>query len=305
MKENNSDRKVELEEVKKTETPETPKKTKAATADGEESKTKNVLNTVINVVLIIAIVVAVIATYVSFVSTSGNGVPNIFGLRLLSIQTDSMYPTLLPGDLIVDTAVKDTSELRPNDVITYWTVINGERVLNTHRIVNIYDGGGYLIFETKGDNNTASDPLTVHESEIVGIYKLRIPGVGKVFDYLQTSMGFLIVVVIPVFIFFLYHLVQFFRVLFEYQNVKNRIKFEQERGRTEDIIAAHEKAQAKKEADRAAMEAEIREKLRAEMMAQMDADKKAAEEAELREKLRAEILADMQNKSEEKSDSDQ
>ena len=269
----------------------------------EEKKAKKVLNTVINVVLIIAIVVAVIATYVSFVSTSGNGVPNIFGLRLLSIQTDSMYPTIDPGDLVIATGVEDPSTLRAvgkyldengneveyeGDIIAYWTIINGERVLNTHRIVGIYDGGGYLIFETKGDNNTTADPLTVHESEIVGQYKLKVPGVGKVFDYLQTSTGFLIVVVIPVFLFFLFHLVQFFRVLFEYQNVKNRIKFEQERGRTEDLIAAAQAtAQATAQAavnqsqaiDRAAIEAELREQLRAELLASMAAEKSAAEKA--------------------------
>lgn len=241
---------------------------------GKEKKPHRVLNTVINVVLVIAIIVAAICTYVSFVTTSGNGVPNIFGLRLLSIQTDSMYPELLSGDLIIGTDV-EPEDLRKGDIITYWTVINGERVLNTHRINEIYDGGGYLIFETKGDNNNSVDPLTVHESEVVGQYKMRIPGIGKVFNYLQTSTGFLVVVVIPVFIFFIYHLVQFFRVLFEYQNVKNRIKYEQERGRTEDMIAAHEQEKAQKEADRAAMEAEIREKLRAEILASMQKDQSA------------------------------
>ena len=252
----------------------------------EEKKSKKVLNTVINVILIFAIVVAVIATYVSFVSTSGNGVPNIFGIRLLSIQTDSMYPTISPGDLVIATGVKDPSTLRKKsadyegDIITYWTIINGERVLNTHRIVEIYDGGGYLIFQTKGDNNTLEDPLTVHESEVVGQYKAQIPGVGKVFDYLQTSTGFLIVVVIPVFLFFLFHLVQFFRVLFEYQNVKNRIKYEQERGRTEDLIAAAQtNAAMTQAADRAAIEAELREKLKAELLASMAAEKAAAEQA--------------------------
>lgn len=250
------------------------------TEEQEQSKSKRILNTVINVVLIIAIVVAVVATYVSFVSTSGNGVPNIFGLRLFSIQTDSMYDALMPGDLVVGTNVKDKGELRPGDIITYWTVIDGERVLNTHRIVEIYDGGGYWIFQTKGDNNTIEDPLTVHESEVVAQYKFRIPGIGKVFNYLQTSTGFLLVVVLPVFIFFIYHLVQFFRVLFEYQNVKNRIKYEQERGRTEDLIAAHAKAEAVREAERAKMEAEIREQLRAEMMAEMAAKEQSAEQTE-------------------------
>ena len=239
----------------------------------EESTGKRILNTVVNVILVLAIALAAMCTYVSYVSTSGNGVPSLFGIRMFSIQTESMYPTLLPGDLIFDQGIKDPAELRKGDIITYWTVINGERVLNTHRIHEIYDGGGYLIFATKGDNNTAADALTVHESEIVGKYSMRVAGVGKVFDYLQTSTGFLIVVVVPVFLFFLFHLVQFFRVLFEYQNVKNRIKFEQERGRTEDLLVQQQSAQAQA---REKLEAELRERLRAEIMASMKEQQNAA-----------------------------
>ena len=264
----------------------------------EESKGKRILNTIVNVVLVVAIALAAVCTYASYVSTSGNGVPNIFGVRIFSIQTESMYPTLLPGDLIFDTGVKEPEELRKDDIITYWTVINGERVLNTHRIYEIYDGGGYLIFSTKGDNNTSADPLTVHESEIVGKYSFRVPGVGKVFDYLQTSTGFLIVIVIPVFLFFLFHLVQFFRVLFEYQNVKNRIKFEQERGRTEDLIDQEQKRQSEAQAAaRLKMEEELRERLRAEIMASMAAQQAAAPAAE--EVPAKEISAEEEKPSEE------
>ena len=64
-----------------------------------------------------------------------------------------MYPQIQPGDMIFDTGIRDTGELKIGDVITYWTVIDGKRTLNTHRIVEIYDGGGYLVFETKGDKN--------------------------------------------------------------------------------------------------------------------------------------------------------
>ena len=245
----------------------------------QESLGKRILNTVVNVILVIAIVLAAFCTYVSFVSTSGSGTPSIFGISIFSIRTDSMYPNLVAGDLIIGKAV-DPADLRKEDIITYWTVVDGQKVLNTHRILGIYDGGGYLIFETKGDANTAIDVLTVHENAIVSKYTgLRVKGLGKVFDYLQTSTGFLLVVVIPVFLFFLYHLVQFFRTLFEYQNVKNRIKFEQERGRTEDMIAQQEAAQANA---RAQMEAELREKLKAEILANMAAQQKeaAAEDAE-------------------------
>jgi len=255
----------------------------------EESKAKRIVSGIVNAILILAIVLAAMCTYVSYVSSSGSGVPSLFGIRVFSIQTESMYPTLLPGDLIFDTAVKDSSELRPGDIITYWTVINGERVLNTHRIEQVFDGSGFLIFSTKGDNNTAADALSVHESEVVGKYAGRIGGLGKVFDYLQTSTGFLIVVVVPVFLFFLYHLVQFFRVLFEYQNVKNRIKYEQERGNTEDLIAKQKQEQQAAQAQaRAKMEEELRERLRAEILASMAAQKKDTKEEASAEETSAE-----------------
>ena len=135
---------------------------------------KKIINIVVNVLLVVAIILAAVCTYVSFVSTSGNGVPSILGVRPFTVQTDSMYPTLKPGDLIIDVAVKDYRELRVGDIITYWTIIEGQRVLNTHKIAGIYDGGDYLIFETMGEKVNQTDVLTVHESEIVGVYKFRV-----------------------------------------------------------------------------------------------------------------------------------
>ena len=263
----------------------------------EEKKGKKVANTIINVILVIAIVIAAVCTYVSFVSSSGNGVPSLFGIEILSIQTESMYPTLAPGDLIFDKRIKDTSTLKINDIITYWTVIDGERVLNTHRIYKIYDGGDYLIFETIGDNNQVQDPLTVHEAEVVGLYSgKKIAGAGKVFDFLQTSTGFLIVVVVPVAIFFIFHLVQFFRVMFEYQSVKNRLLYEQERGKSEDALDDEKKKfEEEKEKERKRLEDELREKLKAEILAANGGALKPEEPAE-EQKTEEEIRAEAEEK---------
>lgn len=304
------------------ETQEAAVQTAEETGVPQKSKGRRIANTIINIVLVIAIILAAVCTYTSYVSTSGNGVPSIFGLRVMSIQTESMYPTMKPGDLIFDTAVKDTSELKIGDIITYWTVIDGERVLNTHRITEIYDGGGYLIFQTKGDNNTIEDSLTVHESEIVGQYNgMKIAGLGKLFDYLQTSTGFLIVVVIPVAIFFLYHLIQFFRVLFEYQSVKNKLLYEKERGKNEDLVEDEKrKLEENRQAERKRMETELREKLRAELLAasapaaeeapavaeEPKTEEKPAEEApkESAEEMEARIRAEMEAEAKAKAEAE-
>ena len=278
----------------------------------QESTGRRIAGMVVNVILVAAIILAAVCTYVSYVSTSGNGVPSVLGVRIFSIQTESMYPTLSPGDLILDKGVKDAGELEVGDIITYWTVINGERVLNTHRIVQIYDGGGHLIFETQGDNNQISDPLTVHESEVVGQFTgTKVSGLGKVFDYLQTSTGFLIVVVIPVAIFFLFHLIQFFRVLFEYNNMKNKLLYEMERGKNEDIVADEKrKLEETRQRERERLEQELREKLKAEILAANAAVPKEKEDQNTeqesaedeRAKLEAQIRAEMEAEAKAKAE---
>lgn len=270
----------------KIETNAAPTDAGAATNKKENKKdVKKIINIVVNVLLIVAIVLAAFSTYISFVSTSGSGIPSIFGISFLSIQTDSMYPTLKPGDLIIDTTIKNNEEvekLKVGDVITFWTNEQGQLILNTHRITAIYPESinNFTSFQTSGDKAGTADYNNVHASDVVGKWTgMRIPGLGKVVDYLQTSTGFFLLVIIPVLIFFIFHLVQFFRVLFEYQNVKMLIKYEQERGRTEDLIETQIKDEKERdEIRRAAIEAELREKLKAELMA--DIAKQNATDAE-------------------------
>ena len=290
------------------------KSVEVSEAPTKEKKGARVANIVINVVLVVAILIAAFCTYVSFVTSSGHGVPSVFGTQMLSVQTNSMYPTIKEGDLIFDKQVKDSEELKIDDIITYWTVIDGERVLNTHRIIEIYDGGEYRIFQTKGDNVDTEDPMTVHESEIVGKYTgKKIGGLGKVFDFLQTSKGFLIVVVIPVALFFLFHLVQFFRVLFEYQKVKNRLAFEMERDGEDD--GADTGVVPDRDEERRRLEEELREKLKKELLEEKEkadaekaeaeakaAEERAALEAELREKIRKEMEEEKGTEAAEQGD---
>lgn len=192
----------------------------------EGGKSSKIGGYIVNGLLILLILVGIFCSFTAFVTKSGSGVPSLFGIRPFSVQTGSMEPTFYAGDLIVDTTVKDYDSLKVGDVITFWTVIQGERALNTHRIIAIEDCGTYYSFTTRGDNNSMEDALTVHQSEIVGIYKFRIPRVGSFLDFLQTSKGFLIVIVIPCALFFIYELINFFKALFAFQAEKVRLQYQ-------------------------------------------------------------------------------
>ncbi len=211
-----------------------------------QKKNNKVANTIVNILLVAVLIFGIVCSYAAFVSKSGDGVPDLFGLRFFAIQSPSMEPTFYKGDLIVDTRVTDPADLKVGDVITFWTVIQGERVLNTHRIAKITDNQTYLYFTTRGDNNTLDDELGVHQSEIVGKYQFAIPKLGSVIDFLQTSVGFLLVIVLPVFLFFVYNLVQFFRVFLDYRMEKMKLQLKQEVLR-EEALARQEAEKAEKE----------------------------------------------------------
>lgn len=227
--------------------------------EGKTQKTKgnNVGSVIASIVLIIAIIVAIVCSYTAFVTKAGNGVPSIFGIRPFSVQTDSMAPTFNKGDLIIDKVV-DPAALQVGDIITFWTVINGYRVLNTHRIVSITDAGNYLYFETKGDANPVADATGVHQSEIVGKYQTHIPKVGAFIDFLQTSKGFFICIVVPVAIFFIFELIVFIKNLMAYNEEKMKRQFIEEQKKANGDVTpdAEEKDGVAGSASEAAAETE-------------------------------------------------
>ena len=189
---------------------------------------KNAGSIIVTVVLVLCILLAILAGYSAFASKAGSGVPSVFGFRPFAVQSDSMAPTFFKGDLVVDKAVKDPATLKEGDVITFWTIINGQKVLNTHRIISITDYDNYLYFDTKGDNNTIADTTGVHQNDIVGVYKTHIKGLGSVLDFLQTGKGFFICIVIPMALFFVLELVSFIKTLMAYNAEKVRLQIQQE-----------------------------------------------------------------------------
>ena len=204
-------------------------KTKSNTVAAEERAAKRSVGSIIaTVFLIVCILLAILAGYSAYTSKAGSGVPSIFGFRPFAVQSDSMAPTFYEGDLVVDKAVSDASALKEGDIITFWTVINGQKVLNTHRIISITDYGNYLYFDTKGDNNTIADTTGVHQNDIVGVYLFKLSNVGTVLDFLQTTMGFGLCIVLPVAIYFVYELISFFRTLMAYKTEKVRLELAQQ-----------------------------------------------------------------------------
>ncbi|MBQ7789775.1 MAG: signal peptidase I [Bacilli bacterium] len=184
-------------------------------------KGKNILKIVLNVIIWTIIIVATLLT-IATLNSRGDGVPNILGYIPLNVQSESMEPEIMKGDLIVDKEYdEETMELKKGDVVSYIAEISNQRVLITHRIDHVISINQMVSYITKGDNNLKSDDNQVAKGDIVGIWKgFRIPFLGTISDFLQTKTGFISCVILPLALFFVYQLYEFIMLLFEYKEIK-------------------------------------------------------------------------------------
>lgn len=176
---------------------------------------KGIIHTILGALLAMIVVLAAFFVIVTF-TMKGNGaeIPRLFGYSMMTVQSGSMEPTISEGDVII---VKETelSELEEGDIITFHTVIDMKSVINTHRIVEVNREGDMLQFITKGDANEEADLSVVSSGNVIGKYCVRIPKVGLILDFLSTSMGFLIVIVLPLLLLFLYQAYNLINVIVE------------------------------------------------------------------------------------------
>lgn len=177
---------------------------------------KKALKITLSVLAWILLIFALLITILVFTSDKNNGVPSLFGRMPLTVESGSMEPTFKKGDLIIAKEIDDINDLKVGDVISFWTneIIEGEKVINTHRIVEIKDDNGTKSFVTKGDNNDTKDSYVVFQGDIIGKWTgSRIPGLGKVMKFLKTKTGFLVCILIPMAIFFLFELFKLIMVI--------------------------------------------------------------------------------------------
>ena len=170
----------------------------------------------VSILIIVLVLFSIIISISSITAKANNGVPDLFGYSPFSVQTNSMYPTLSKGDYIFVEKC-DTESLEIGDIVTYFTFINGQRVINTHRIVDIKINGSIIEYQTQGDNketNPEPDESLLSPGDIIGKFSgTKIPVMGSVIDYLATKMGFFLVILLPVLLFTLYQIYKLVAVI--------------------------------------------------------------------------------------------
>lgn len=134
--------------------------------------------------------------------------PSVLGTTPLVVLSGSMSGDapdhIEAGDLIFVNPV-DPADLKVGDIITY---MEGSTVV-THRIIEITTGeDGKLLFSTKGDANNTADKEPVHQDELVGIFTGRIHKVGDLAIFMQTPLGMIIFIGVPLVAFVGYDMIR-------------------------------------------------------------------------------------------------
>ncbi len=219
-----------------------------------KAKAKKIGGIIGNVLLWIFFAFACIVTIITIIGQSSkDGIPEVFGTSLMTIETPSMEPTYKVGDLVF-LEKKSEAELRemlePGMIITYHAPIdiNGDGNvgdLNTHRVDEI-DG---LYIYTQGDNNEVRDDYFIFYGDIVGICTEdgKIGGIGNVIRFLRTPLGFFLCIVLPLVLLFLYEMYNFITVLVSERAKKAPVSAEAEEDIKRRAIEEYLRAQAEAE----------------------------------------------------------
>lgn len=121
----------------------------------------------------------------------------LFGYRLTTVSSDSMAGVCAQGDIAVsrETAAET---LREGDIITFQSADPdryGEVITHKIREVTLYEG--QAAFTTYGVAAGTDDPYPVPAGRVLGQYRFRLPGMGRFYQFLKSSAGYVTLIFLP------------------------------------------------------------------------------------------------------------
>lgn len=149
--------------------------------------------------LVVALAVFMKVFTVISVSTFDRADWKLFGYRAFAVLTDSMEKTdFAAGDLVLIKDV-DPQTLKEGDLIAFPSrneASYGKTI--THKIRRLTtDADGIPGFVTYGTTTDTDDETVVTYPFVIGKYEGRVPKVGKFFQFLKSTPGYIVCILIP------------------------------------------------------------------------------------------------------------
>lgn len=112
----------------------------------------------------------------------------ILRYRTMAIGSQSMYPNIKKGDVVVVDQIRKPEEYK-NIVVGEVLVFKHDSLIIVHRVTKITEKDGRLVFNTKGDNNNTADAYGIDQSNVVGVARFKIPFIGYPSIWLSETLN--------------------------------------------------------------------------------------------------------------------
>ena len=128
----------------------------------------------------------------------------------VSLFDEKNNKNLKKGDLLI---VKNSNDISEGDVVYYYAVYNENYIIKSGPVMEI-KSDDYSSLYTIDDNG----PLSVVGTRLLGKYANTYPRIGGILSVLESRLGFLFCVLLPIMIVFIYQVYEFV-IIIRYERV--------------------------------------------------------------------------------------
>lgn len=156
-------------------------------------KIKKAISIIVILILIPILLISIVILVDSH--THPDEVPSFWGWKPFIVLSGSMETQISAGDIVVVKEI-DTNELKKGDIIAF----KDGNIVITHRIDEVTEIDGKTQYITKGDNNNTQDIGYVSPEQIEGVFKFKVSRLGNLAMFIQTPLGMIVCLSIPIII---------------------------------------------------------------------------------------------------------
>ena len=156
-------------------------------------KIKKAISIIVILILLPILLMSIVILVDSY--THPDEVPSFFGWKPFIVLSGSMETQISAGDIVVVKEI-DTNELKKGDIIAF----KDGNIVITHRIDEVTEIDGKTQYITKGDNNNTQDIGYVLPEQVEGVFKFKIARLGNIAMFIQTPLGMIVCLSIPIII---------------------------------------------------------------------------------------------------------
>lgn len=169
---------------------------------------KQVINFILGFLEFAIIVYAVAIVGIVFLKNE-YGYTSIAGNTLILIDDENITELThyTSGDLLI---VKDITynDVKVGDELYYYDTYNDQYIIRIGTVKTKSGDNRSSLYTFKETGN-----LSIAGERILGIYNTSISGMGGVISFLTSTVGFLLFVILPILVLFIYHIYQLIMIL--------------------------------------------------------------------------------------------